>query len=190
MIGKVVVDTLNGKGNVVVFTMPEQLNLVERQRGLTESFAGHPQLKISRVVDIQGDAKVARDAADELATKSAGGVDAFVCLEAIACPEVAQALSEHHVVGKLVVAMDTDPRTLEDIKEGRISATIAQKPYTMAYVGLRMLADLNQAKPGNLDRPFARSSYSPIPLSIDTGVTLVNSENVAEFTNESAVAEK
>ena len=38
--------------------------------------------------------------------------------------------------------MDTDPDTLQWIQKGVIAATISQKPYTMAYVGLMMLDSL------------------------------------------------
>jgi ribose transport system substrate-binding protein len=188
MIGSTVAGTLNGTGNVVVFTMPEQLNLVQRLRGLTDAFASHPKLKITQIVDIQGDPKIASNAANDILSKNAAKVDAFVCLEAIACPEVAEALNQHKVTGKLVVAMDTDPRTLDWIKKGYISATIAQKPFTMSYVGLNMLVDLNQAKPENLDRAWEGSSFSPVPTFVDTGVTLINSDNVDRYINESATA--
>ena len=50
---KVVVDKLQGKGNVVVFTMPGQANLKDRLRGYTDTFADHPQIKIIEIVDIE-----------------------------------------------------------------------------------------------------------------------------------------
>jgi ribose transport system substrate-binding protein len=172
--------TLGDKGNVIVFTMPEQLNLVQRQNGLNDYFAAHSKIKVTRVVDMRGDAGVAFDTARDIVDKGEK-VDAFVCLEAISCAEIAEVLSRENVKGKLVFAMDTDPRTLESIKKGLISATLAQKPYTMAYVGLRMLADLNQSKPGSLNRAWSMTPFSPIPTVVDTGVTLIDSDNVDTF---------
>jgi ribose transport system substrate-binding protein len=99
-------------------------------------------------------------------------------------------LSEHNAPGKLVVAMDTDPRTLDWIKKGLISATVAQKPFTMAYVGLRMLADLNASKIGNLDRPWASSPESKIPTFVDTGVTLVNGDNAGAYMGTNSAGQK
>ena len=184
IIGNTVAHTQNGKGNIVVFTMPEQLNLVQRLDGLNAELSKNPRLKVTRIVDMQGDPRVAFDMTKQILDQSAASVDVFVCLEAIACSEVAEVLSRQKVSGKLVIAMDTDPRTLEWIKKGFISATMAQKPFTMAYVGLRMLVDLNQVKLAALDRPWSSSSISPIPTFVDTGVTLVNSENVDRFINE------
>ncbi len=188
--GSTVNSTLNGKGNIAVFTMPEQLNLVQRLHGLSDALASHPNLKITRTVDVQGDPQVALAAARDILGKDAAKVDAFVCLEAISCSEIAKALNEHNVPGKLVVAMDTDPRTLEWIKKGLISATVAQKPFTMAYVGLRMLADLNASKIGNLDKPWASSPESKIPTFVDTGVTLVNGDNADAYMGTSLVSQK
>jgi ribose transport system substrate-binding protein len=187
MIAASVAKTLGDKGNVVVFTMPEQLNLVQRQSGLTDYFASHSKIKVSRVVDMQGDSRVAFDTAKDMVDKGEK-VDAFVCLEAISCAEIAEVLSRANVKGKVVFAMDTDPRTLDAIKKGLISATLAQKPYTMAYVGLRMLADLNQSKPGSLNRAWSMTPFSPIPTVVDTGVTLIDSDNVETYQKDSETA--
>ena len=68
-------------------------------------------------------------------------------MEALAGKEVAAVLSQNHVSGKTVVAMDTDPDTIDWIRKGVIAATIAQKPYTMAYIGLEMLDNLHHNLP-------------------------------------------
>jgi ABC-type sugar transport system substrate-binding protein len=48
------------------------------------------------------------------------------------------------MTGKVtIMAMDTDQRTLNWIQQGLIAATIAQKPYTMAYFGAKVLDDLH-----------------------------------------------
>jgi len=113
-------------------------------------------------------------------------VDAFICLEALACPEVAEVLSRKTVKGKVIVAMDTDPRTLEWIQKGMIAATIAQKPYTMAYFGVKVLDSIHHKKPPSLDVNWAQDTRSPMPAVVDTGATLIDSNNVASFTKANA----
>ena len=49
---------LNGKGNVVVFTIPEQANLKERLRGYRDALEAYPQIKITRMVDMKGDSRI------------------------------------------------------------------------------------------------------------------------------------
>lgn len=180
MAAEVAVKQLGGKGNVVVYTIPEQANLTQRLNGYKEVFARHPNIKIIETVDMKGDPTVVFDRTKEMLEKSVKA-DAFVCLEAIACPEVAEVLERSRVTGKVVVAMDTDERTLDGIRKGSISATVAQKPFTMAFVGLKLLDDLHHRPPQSLTANFAQDSLSPIPSVVDTGITLVDKGNVDHF---------
>src|SRR5580700_4860230 len=70
-------EELKGKGNVVVFTMPDQHNLQDRLRGYRDTLepAG---IKITRVVDIQGDPRIAFDTTTQIIGKEKDQVDAFV----------------------------------------------------------------------------------------------------------------
>jgi ribose transport system substrate-binding protein len=104
-----------------------------------------------------------------------------VCLEARACPEVAEVLSRNKITGKTIVAMDTDARTLEWIQKGLIAATIAQKPYTMAYFGVVALDQLRHYKLPSLEVNWAQDTRSPLPSFIDTGATLIDKNNVEAF---------
>jgi ribose transport system substrate-binding protein len=179
--GQRLAEELKGKGNVVVFTMPDQPNLQDRLRGYKDALARTPQIKITRIVDIQGDPRIAFDTATEIVGKEKDKVDAFVCLEAQSGKEVASVLNSYHVPGKPVVAMDTDQETLDWIKKGVIVATIAQKPYTMAFVGLQMLDSLHHNKPAALDEDWSKDSYAPIPAFVDTGSDLIDKSNVDAF---------
>ncbi|HZT34106.1 MAG TPA: substrate-binding domain-containing protein [Bryobacteraceae bacterium] len=178
--GKLAAKLLDGKGNVAVYTMPEQANLKDRLRGYKDVFAEHPGIKITDTVDIKGDPRIAFDSTMAMIEKGAK-VDAFVCLEAIACPEIADVLDRKNVHGKVVVAMDTDQRTLDWIQKGMIAATIAQKPYAMAAVGLKQLDDLYHHPLAPLDSNWSENPFSPIPSFVDTGATLVDKSNAAAF---------
>ena len=170
---------LNGKGNVVVFTIPEQANLKERLRGYRDALEATPGIKITRVVDMKGDSRVAFDSATEvLGNDKKEHTDAFVCLEALAGKEVATVLSQQGVKDKVVIAMDTDDDTLSWIQKGVIAATISQKPYTMSYVGLKMLDDLYHHKLSTLSNDWSKDSFSPIPAFVDTGSALIDKTNV------------
>jgi len=172
---------LQEKGNVVVFTMPEQTNLQERLHGYRDALALHPQIKITQIVDIKGDPRVAFDTTGQILGKEKDKVNAFVCLEAQAGKEVATVLDSNGIKGKVVMAMDTDPDTLDWIGKGVIAATISQKPYTMASFGLRMLDNLHHNKITPLDKNWAEDSFAPIPAFVDTGSSLVDQSNVAAF---------
>lgn len=179
--GEVVAKKLNGKGNVIIFTIPGQDNLRQRLHGYEAAFSSHPQIKVVQTVDVKGDPRIAFDKTVEIVEKKAASVDAFVCLEATACPEVAEVLDRNKVKDKLVVAMDADQRTLEWIQKGLIAATVVQKPYTMAYYGVKMLDDLHHHTPPSLDRNWSQDTFSPLPTRVDTGAVLVDQSNVGTF---------
>ncbi|MEY2411692.1 MAG: ribose transport system substrate-binding protein [Acidobacteriaceae bacterium] len=172
---------LQGKGNVVVFTMPEQTNLKERLHGYHDALESHPQIKITDVVDIHGDPRVAFDSTTQMLGKQKDKINAFVCLEAQAGKEVATVLNSAKVKDKVVMAMDVDPETLDWIQKGVIAATISQKPYTMATFGLRVLDSLYHQKVSPLDKDWANDSFAPLPAFVDTGSSLIDKSNVEAF---------
>lgn len=179
--GQRLAQEMKGKGSVVVFTMPDQPNLQDRLRGYKDALAKSPEIKITRVVDIQGDPRIAFDTTTQIVGKEREKVDAFVCLEAQSGKEVAGVLNSYNVKGKTVIAMDTDQETLDWIQKGVIAATIAQKPYTMAFVGMQMLDNLYHHKPPSLDADWSKDSYAPIPAFVDTGSDLIDKNNLQSF---------
>ena len=173
---------LNGKGNVAVFTIPEMANMKDRLRGYRDALEPTPGIKISRIIDIKGDPRIAFDNATQIiGNDKKEKIDAFVCLEALSGKEVATVISNNKMKGKTIIAMDTDPDTLDWINKGVISATITQKPYTMAHFGVALLDALYHHKPGKLDSDWARDSLSPMPAFVDTGSALVDKSNVDAF---------
>jgi ribose transport system substrate-binding protein len=182
--GQRVAATLAGKGNVVFFTMPGQPNLEERLKGYRDAFANYPGIKIVEVFDMKGESGTAMDKANEyLARTGASKINALICLEASAGKDVAEAFKRSKPQGTIIMAMDVDQATLSLVKEGTIDATISQKPYTMALLGLKALDDLHHYPLKPLARDFGSDATSPIPAFVDTGVSLVDKSNVDKFAN-------
>jgi ribose transport system substrate-binding protein len=179
--GRTAAREMHGKGNVVVFITAGQANLEERLKGYREAFESSPQIKIVEVVDIHGDPRVAFDRTMEIITKGKPPTDAFVSMEGMSAKEVAEVVDRKKAKGKTIVAMDTVAGTLEGIEKGLIAATIAQKPFTMAFYGLKILDDLHHHKPESLDRFWQQEAQAPIPTLVDTGATLVDKNNLARF---------
>jgi ribose transport system substrate-binding protein len=179
--GRLAAKKLKFRGTVVVYSLPEQHNLKERLHGYQDAFAEYPQIKIAEVIDTKGDPRTVFDRTKEMLDKGVR-LDAIVCLVSFAAPEVAEVLGRKDAIGKVtVVAMDTDDRTLDAIQKGTILATIGQKPFTMAFVGLKMLDDLHHHPPASLNVNWANDSFSPVPTFVDTGVSLIDSSNADRF---------
>jgi len=173
---------LNGKGNVVFFTMPGQPNLEERLKGYKDVFADYPGIKIIEVFDMKGESGTAMDKAQEyLARTGASKINAVICLEASAGKDVGEAFKRNKAQGTTLMAMDVDQATLQLVKDGTIQATISQKPYTMALLGLKALDDIYHYPLKPLARDYGSDASSPIPAFVDTGVSLVDKSNVDKF---------
>jgi ribose transport system substrate-binding protein len=178
--GKRIADLMNGEGNLVIISIPGQFNLDERVRGVNEALKKYPKIKVLRTLDDKGDP---RSANDQVSALLAGEQkpDAIVCVEASGGPGTAEALRRLNLGGKVpLVAMDKTPETLDFISDGVIAATVAQKPYTMAFYGLRFLDDLHH----NIVHEFKdwrTAPASPLPTRVDTGTAVVDSSNLPAF---------
>jgi ribose transport system substrate-binding protein len=180
--GRALVQKMGGKGTVVFFSNPGQPNLDERLNGYKDILADSPNIHIKEVVDIKGQGTVAFDYAEHaLPLTGKDRVDAFVCLEASSGKEVGEVLRRGNAKDRVVIAMDVDKDTLDMVKDGTIAATIAQKPFTMAYIGVKMLDDLHHYPLASLTTNYQVDPFAPIPAFIDTGSALVDAGNVDQF---------
>ena len=189
--GQRVAQKLGGRGNVVFFSMPGQPNLDERLQGFKDVFAKYPEIKILDVVDIKGDARNAFDNTQQYLTQTGvARVAAFVCLEASSGKVVADAVRRQKVTDRVVVAWDVEQDTLAEISDGTIEATISQKPYTMAFVGLKQLDEIFHNKPKSLSKDYSVDAFSEYPVFIDTGTSLVDKANVDVYAKSAAEHQK
>jgi ribose transport system substrate-binding protein len=76
--------------------------------------------------------------------------------------------------------MDMNPETLDFIERKMISLTIGQKPYTMAFYGLRFLDDLHHNVVHEF-KDWRTAPASPLPARVDTGTDVINASNLGAF---------
>jgi ribose transport system substrate-binding protein len=185
--GQRVAAQLGNKGNVVFFTMPGQPNLDERLKGYKDAFSSYPDIKVVDVFDMKGDSGTAMDkAAEYLGKTGPAKIDAFVCLEASAGKDVGLAFQRAHAAGRLLVAMDVDEDTLKMVKDGTIDSTLSQKPYTMALLGLQGLDHIHHYPPKSLTSDAGLDPFATMPAFVDTGVTLIDMDNVGTLLKKNA----
>lgn len=178
--GKRMGELLNGKGNVVVITIPSQFNLEERLRGVNEALKKFPGIKISKTIDDKGDSRNAYDAISTL-FQGKDKPDGIIGLEASGGEGAADALHRVDLTGKIpIVAFDKDPETLDWIQRGAITATVVQKPYVMSFYGLKFLDDLHHDAVHNF-KDWRTAPASPMPAWVDTGTAIVDKNNLAVF---------
>jgi ribose transport system substrate-binding protein len=184
--GKRMATLLGGQGKVVIITLPGQLNSEDRVRGVNEALKKYPGVQVIQTIDDKGDSRVAFDAISALLQKKEK-IDGIICLEATGGEGAADALHQVDMTGKIkIVAFDKGPQTLEAIDRKWITATVAQKPYVMAYYGVRFLDDLHHNVVHEF-KDWATAPTAPLPTFVDTGTTLIDSSNLATF--QKALAE-
>lgn len=180
--GRRLVDKLHGKGNVAFFSIPGQPNIDERLKGYKDILAESPGIKVTDIVNTGGEYDTSLDRAQQLAAQTGPKkIDAFVCLESESGKAVAEALKRAHATDRVLVAMDIDPETLNLIKDNAIDSTVAQRPYTMGYTGLKMLDEIHHGHKGSFLPNYSVSFHSPYPTFIDTGSTLIYQDNVSLY---------
>ena len=95
----------------------------------------------------------------------------------------ATAVKEAGLAGKIkIIAFDTDTGTLDLIKEGVLSGSIAQGTYNMGWWSFQMLFNVNGGV-GNFNpvEGWKEFKMNPLPPSVDTGVVVVTKDNVESF---------
>jgi ribose transport system substrate-binding protein len=184
--GKRMATLLGGQGRVVIVTLAGQLNVEDRVRGVNDALKKFPGVQIVDTIDDKGDERVADDAIAALLSKKEK-IDGIIGLEASGGAGAADALHRLDMTEKIkIVAFDKQPDTLEGIDKKWITATVVQKPYVMAFYGVRFLDDLHHNAVHEF-KDWATAPTAPLPTFVDTGTAVVDSTNLAAF--QKALAE-
>lgn len=178
--GKKLAALIGGKGQIALMTKPGQLNLEERIAGYRAAMAECPGVSIVQVADTQSDPNVAAQAAATLLQKypDLAGIG---CVEAAGGMGAAMAVREAKKVGAVkIVAMDRGNDLLEQIKDGVVSASVAQQTALMPFYATHILYNLANA-PLPITSDNAKAGVAGVPAVIDTGVVIVDASNCQYF---------
>lgn len=179
--GKRMADLLKGHGDIIVVTIPGQLNLEERLRGVNEALKKYPGVKIVQTINDEGNSNKAFDAVNAILSAKKQKVDGIICLEASGGAGSASALHRTDQTGKIaIVAFDKDPETLDWVDRGGINATVVQKPYVMAYYGVKFLDDLHHNAVHDF-KDWRTAPAPPLPAWVDTGTAVIDKSNLSIF---------
>jgi ribose transport system substrate-binding protein len=174
--GRKLLSLIGNKGKVALMTKPGQSNLEERVAGYRAALGEAKDVELVQVADTQSDPNVAAQAAATLLQKfpDLAGIG---CVEAAGGAGSATAVKEAGKAGQVkIVAMDRGNDVLQHIKEGTISATVAQQTALMPFYATQILYNLaNTNIPISSDN--ARAQITGAPAVIDTGVVIVDKTN-------------
>src|ERR1700693_1572518 len=174
--GKKLAQLIGGKGKVALMTKPGQSNLEERVAGYKKAFGETKGVELVQIADTQSDPSVAAQAAASLLQKypDLAGIG---CVEAAGGSGAATAVSEAGKKGTVkIVSMDRGNEVLQGIKDGVISASVAQQPALMPFYALQILYNLNN-HPVPISSDNQKAGVTGVPSVIDTGVIIIDDKN-------------
>ena len=171
---------IGGKGKVAIMTKPGQSNLEERIAGYKSALAKFKDIELVQIADTQSDPTVAAQAAAALLQKFPD-LAGFGCVEAAGGAGAATAVREAKKAGKVkIVSMDRGNEILDAIKEGVISASVAQQTALMPYYATTILYNLYNSKVAITSNNKAANVLG-IPVTVDTGAIVIDSSNYTYF---------
>lgn len=181
---RVLAEYLNGKGDVMLLTMVGQLNHEQRAQGFRDYMAAnYPDINIVADGNVTADTAAATATVSSLFLAHPTVVGAFSTQPA-GTVGVSQAIKEMGLENIINIGFDSDPDTLELIKEGTCTASISQNFYVM---GFQAMLQLYVAQHG-LSNPYdgwQEAGLPNLPANMNTGISVVTAENVDTFDSSS-----
>ncbi|RUT35605.1 sugar ABC transporter substrate-binding protein [Paenibacillus zeisoli] len=168
------------QGEVAVITLPGQQNHQDRVRGFRETIKNnYPAMKVVAVADGKGDSMASKNVTLSImkAHPKLAGVFVTEATGGIGVGEAAKSIKRS--VPLQIISFDTNKGTLDMIKEGTIAATLAQGTWNMGYWSLQYLFHLHHGL--TIPAPSKIGDVSPLPVQVDTGVSVVTKDNVENY---------
>ncbi len=166
--GEYMFNLMGGKGEVALLGGLAP-NLNERQEGFREA-AAETDVKIVAFEDFQADFAMGVNKTEAL-LETYPGLDAIFGVSAYGAPTAATVIQEQEKTDDVIVGgFDDLPETINGIKEGTVKFCLVQKAYKMGWLSVEIILDLIAGK--------------SVPDVIDTGIIIVNKENVDSYMAE------
>ncbi|MCX2721152.1 sugar-binding protein [Roseibium salinum] len=171
--GNSMAEAIGGSGKVAIVT--GQLgasNLNERITGVKKALEAYPDIEIVAMEGTEDDLARAVSVTEALLRANPDLAGIFG-ISQVGGPAVAKVLEQrefNEMAGKLkVFAFDDLPDTIRGVQAGYITGIMVQRPVTMGRLSVEhLVAQINGEEPN--------------PQNVDTGVTVVNADNLDSYT--------
>jgi ribose transport system substrate-binding protein len=170
------IEAMGGKGNLVHLTGNNvDSNTQRRIKGVKKAIdeTGGKVKLFQTVTDIDTDLQTAQKAVTDLVNANGKQIQGMVSTAYNPAVASAEAVKKAGLPIK-IVAIDDDPKILAGIKDGSVTATIAQNPEGQGFLGVWLLT-LLESKQCTMTKPG---------VVVDSGSFVVNSKNVASYDTE------
>jgi len=168
--GKALADLLGGKGKIGIITGGlGALNLNQRIDGLKSAIG--PDIEIVDTVATDDDLQKGLNVSESL-LRAHPDLNGVACVSATGGPTLAQVIRAPEFEGRdvKIVAFDDLEETVRGIEDGVIAATMVQRPVQMGVLSIQWAVDI------------LTGAKMPDCVNVDTGVTVVSTENLTTYT--------
>jgi ribose transport system substrate-binding protein len=178
--GNKLASLIGNKGKVAIMLKPGQSNLEERVAGYKSALGKFKDIQVVQMVDTQSDPVVAAQGAAAVLQKHPD-LAGIACVEAAGGSGAATAVREAKKVGQVkIIAMDRGNEVLDGIKDGVISAAVAQQTALMPYYAVQIMYNLNNSKLA-ITTDNKAAGVLGIPVVVDTGAIVIDASNYKFF---------
>lgn len=164
---------VEAKGKIgLISAMAGSDTLLKRENGFIDYMAANaPEIEVLPAQYADNDIPTALSAAENIYTANKETLLGYYASNNCTGDGLAQFMTEHNLGSKLVaVVFDSDEAEINAIRDGHMLATAVQSPYNMGYLGCQTIYDI-------VTGVTTADSYEKF---IDTGATIVTTENVDE----------
>lgn len=174
----------NGGDVAILVGSLTALNAVQRIQGFKDALKG-TNIKVFQTYNDNGDAsKALQNASAAFAADK--NIKGFYGVYSYDGPSAGQAVQSAGKTGKtVIVADDSEPKTLSFVKSGVVQAMVLQQPYQQGYMSVYILAAmkvLGVQQTMKIIKPY----LSPDNLTLSSGVGLVTKSNLAAYNKKLA----
>jgi ribose transport system substrate-binding protein len=165
------VNTITGPADVgLIIGIPGEETHEQRKRGFKDALAGAPHLRLVAEQPANSERALAMNVMENMLTARPTMAAVFATSDQMALGAL-EAIQARRSGGPIrLVSFDAGSEVLKLIREGKVEAVVAQRPFQMGKLGveaaLRAIAKL------------------PVDRVIDTGTALITKDNVDSFRNE------
>jgi ribose transport system substrate-binding protein len=167
--GKAMIEMTDGKAVIgILMGTADATNMIERVAGFRDAIKDYPKMKIVAVEPTNSDPLIANEKLQKM-LKEHPEINALFGASGTDILDITRICEEKGLSNKVeIVSYDDVDETIDLIKKGIVYATVAQNPYKMGYLGVKLLKEIKEGK-------IADSQI------IDTGVTVITQENVYDY---------
>ncbi len=175
--GKYVAERLNGKGEVAILEgIPGHETADQRKRGFVDEISKYPGIKIVASQPANWEMAMAFDVTQNILTAHPELDAIFACNDMMALGAL-QAVQQARKLGQIViVGFDAIEDAVNEIKAGRLDASVAQFPDEMGEKAVEVAYQIIKARKEG--KPISQLG---IPKEIPTTIALITKDNVDKF---------